>query len=61
MVMMDLQISKCKVVGRSVQGTDKMQKEYRIEIHGTILPNSVKDLYQIFATQQQPVGRDEAS
>ncbi|KAF9130021.1 hypothetical protein BGX30_013663 [Mortierella sp. GBA39] len=50
------QVSKCKVVSRSVQGTDKMQKEYRIEIHGTILPNSVKDLYQTLATQQQPLG-----
>ncbi|KAH7055346.1 hypothetical protein BKA57DRAFT_453566 [Linnemannia elongata] len=50
------QVSKCKVVSRPVQGTDKMQKEYRVEIHGTVLPNSVKDLYQTFATQQQPVG-----
>ncbi|KAG9068048.1 hypothetical protein KI688_011640 [Linnemannia hyalina] len=56
MAMMNLQVSKCKVVSRSVQGTGKMQKEYRIEIHGTILPNSVKDLYQTLATQQQPLG-----
>ncbi|KAG0279465.1 hypothetical protein BGZ96_001969 [Linnemannia gamsii] len=50
------QISKCKVVSRPVQGTDKMQKEYRVEIHGIVLPNSVKDLYQTFAAQQRPFG-----
>ncbi|KAF9140512.1 hypothetical protein BG015_001604 [Linnemannia schmuckeri] len=56
MLTMKLQISKCKMVSRPVQGTDKMQKEYRIEIHGIVLPNSVKDLYQTFAAQQRPGG-----
>ncbi|KAF8930638.1 hypothetical protein BGZ47_000459 [Haplosporangium gracile] len=50
------QVSKCKMVSRPVQGTDKMQMEYRIEIHGIVLPNSAKYLYQTFAVQQRPVG-----
>ncbi|KAF9923001.1 hypothetical protein FBU30_006882 [Linnemannia zychae] len=50
------QVSKCKVVSRPIQGTDRMQKEYRIEIHGIVLPNSAKDLYGVFAAQQRPIG-----
>ncbi|KAK3845165.1 MAG: hypothetical protein J3R72DRAFT_437026 [Linnemannia gamsii] len=50
------QISKCKAVSRPVQGTDKMQKEYRVEIQGIVLPNSARDLYRAFAAQQQPTG-----
>ncbi|KAF9910883.1 hypothetical protein EC991_005346 [Linnemannia zychae] len=46
------QVSKCKVVSRPVQGTDMMQKEYRIEIQGIVLPNSSRDLYRTFAVQQ---------
>ncbi|GJJ79157.1 protein downstream neighbor of Son [Entomortierella parvispora] len=49
-------VSKCRLVSRNIEGTDKMQKEYRIEIQGTILPTSTQDLCRLCSDQQQPTG-----
>ncbi|KAI7817630.1 hypothetical protein BC939DRAFT_319251 [Gamsiella multidivaricata] len=45
------QISKCRVVSKHIEGTDKMQREFRVDIHGTLLPTSTRELCNIFANQ----------
>ncbi|KAG0097929.1 hypothetical protein BGZ93_001620 [Podila epicladia] len=42
------QISKCRVVSRPVEGSERVQKEYRVEIQGTLLPLAVKILWAVF-------------
>ncbi|KAF9306589.1 hypothetical protein BGZ74_004952 [Mortierella antarctica] len=42
------QISKCRVVSRPVEGSERVQKEYRVEIQGTLLPLAVKVLWAVF-------------
>ncbi|KAG0049063.1 hypothetical protein BGZ83_006070 [Gryganskiella cystojenkinii] len=49
-------VSKCRLVSKNVEGTDIMQREYRIEIRGTLLPTSVKDLCGICNEQQLLTG-----
>ncbi|KAF9934061.1 hypothetical protein BGZ65_003922 [Modicella reniformis] len=50
------QIIKCRVVSKPIEGTDRMQREFRIDIDGTLLPTSVKELCSVFADQQQATG-----
>ncbi|KAG0035359.1 hypothetical protein BGZ81_008957 [Podila clonocystis] len=45
------QISKCRVVSRPVEGSEKVQKEYRVEIQGTLLPVAVKVLWTVFTNR----------
>ncbi|KAG0032881.1 hypothetical protein BGZ82_006340 [Podila clonocystis] len=45
------QISKCRVVSRPVEGSEKVQKEYRVEIQGTLLPVAVKVLWAVFTNR----------
>ncbi|KAF9374834.1 hypothetical protein CPC16_001052 [Podila verticillata] len=42
------QISKCRVVSRPVEGSERVQKEYRVEIQGTLLPLAVKVIWAVF-------------
>ncbi|KAK3815308.1 MAG: hypothetical protein J3Q66DRAFT_207427 [Benniella sp.] len=50
------QVTKCRVVSKPIEGTDKMQKEFRIDIQGTLLPTSVKELCNLVADQQGAAG-----
>ncbi|KAF9361575.1 hypothetical protein BGX26_001580 [Mortierella sp. AD094] len=50
------QISKCRIVSRHIEGTDKMQTEFRVDVQGTLLPMSVKELHEVFAGQQRATG-----
>lgn len=50
------QVAKCRVVSKPIEGTDKMQREFRVDIQGTLLPTSVKELYSIFVAQQGATG-----
>ncbi|KAG0216555.1 hypothetical protein BGX28_000069 [Mortierella sp. GBA30] len=49
------QLSKCKIVSKPVEGTDRIQREFRVEIEGTLLPMSVQALHSVFV-DQQPTG-----
>ncbi|KAG0336447.1 hypothetical protein BG000_006573 [Podila horticola] len=44
----ELYISKCRAVNRPVEGAERVQKEYRVEIQGTLLPLAVKVLWAVF-------------
>ncbi|KAF9585178.1 hypothetical protein BGW38_003548 [Lunasporangiospora selenospora] len=46
------QLSKCRSVSRRVDGVDAMQKEYRIDIQGFLLPPLVRDLSDVLVDQQ---------
>ncbi|KAG0228954.1 hypothetical protein BGX31_006370 [Mortierella sp. GBA43] len=50
------QVTKCRVVSKPIEGTDKMQREFRVDIQGTLLPTSVKELCGILADQQRTNG-----
>ncbi|KAF9192340.1 hypothetical protein BGZ51_005733 [Haplosporangium sp. Z 767] len=50
------QLSKCKVVSKHIEDTETLQKEFRIEIDGVVLPTLVKELYNVFAKQQSLAG-----
>ncbi|KAG0009050.1 hypothetical protein BGZ80_002794 [Entomortierella chlamydospora] len=50
------QISKCRVVSRHTEGTDKMQTEFRVDVQGTLLPTSVNEFHRVFAGQQRATG-----
>ncbi|KAF9911620.1 hypothetical protein BX616_010534 [Lobosporangium transversale] len=47
--------SKCRIVSKHVEGTDRVQKEYRVDIQGLLLPTATREIYSIFA-QEQPTG-----
>ncbi|KAG0259065.1 hypothetical protein BG011_002845 [Mortierella polycephala] len=50
------QLSKHKVVSKHIEGTDTLQKEFRIELDGVILPTLFKELCNVFAKQQSVAG-----
>ncbi|KAG0304475.1 hypothetical protein BGZ98_005467 [Dissophora globulifera] len=55
------QVSKCRTVSRPVEGTDRVQKEFRVDIQGFLLPTSVRDLHLTVASQQQLIGYNSNS
>ncbi|KAF9961277.1 hypothetical protein BGZ72_004198 [Mortierella alpina] len=50
------QMTKCKTISKHIEGTNQIQREFRVEIEGVLLPTSVQALHRVFQDQQQPTG-----
>ncbi|CAO3568222.1 unnamed protein product [Mortierella alpina] len=50
------QLTKCKTISKHIEGTNRIQREFRVEMDGILLPTSVQALHRVFQDQQQPTG-----
>ncbi|KAF9967166.1 hypothetical protein BGZ70_010566 [Mortierella alpina] len=50
------QLTKCKTISKHIEGTNQIQREFRVEMEGILLPTSVQALHRVFQDQQQPTG-----
>ncbi|KAF9940497.1 hypothetical protein BGZ67_007467 [Mortierella alpina] len=50
------QMTKCKTISKHIEGTNQIQREFRVEMEGILLPTSVEALHCVFQDQQQPTG-----
>ncbi|KAF9976328.1 hypothetical protein BGZ73_008758 [Actinomortierella ambigua] len=50
------QLSKSRQVSKQVPGTDRIERENRIDVQGVILPNQLKKLLEVMAQQQTNTG-----
>ncbi|KAF9575592.1 hypothetical protein EC968_002528 [Mortierella alpina] len=50
------QMTKCKTISKHIEGTNEIQREFRVEMEGILLPTSVQALHRVFQDQQQPTG-----
>ncbi|KAF9155019.1 hypothetical protein DFQ26_009863, partial [Actinomortierella ambigua] len=50
------QLSKSRQVSKQVPGTDRIERENRIDVQGIILPAQLKRLLELMATQQTNTG-----